>query len=72
MRGGETLIVTLWDCVNQLELELHYTIYEKQSAVVRRTVLKNKGNKAVSILKLNSFSMDMNRSDFDKICLHGG
>ncbi len=72
LRGGETLIVTLWDCVNQLELELHYTIYEKQSAVVRRTVLKNKGNKAVSILKLNSFSMDMNRSDFDKICLHGG
>ena len=72
LRGGETLIITLWDEVNQLQLELYYTIYEKQSAIVRRTVLRNKGDRDVSILKLNSFSVDLNRSDFDKICLHGG
>lgn len=72
LRGGETLIVTLYDEVNRLQLELYYTIYEKQSAITRRVVLKNVSNKSVDILKLNSFSMDMNRSDFDTICLHGG
>ena len=72
LRGGETLIVTLLDEENQLQLDLYYTIYEKQSAIVRRTVLINKGKEAVDVLKLNSFSMDMVRSDFDKICLQGG
>lgn len=72
LRGGKTLIVTLWDEVNQLQLELYYTIYDNQSAVARRTVLRNKGNSEISVLKINSFSMDINRSDFDKICLHGG
>ncbi len=72
LRGEETLIITLYDCYNKLQLDLYYTIYEKQSAVVRRAVLTNQGKETVDILKLNSFSMDINRSDFDKICLPGG
>lgn len=72
LRGNETLIVTLYDSVNQLQLELYYTVYEKQSAIVRRVVLKNESEQTVDILKLNSFSLDINRSDFDKICLQGG
>ena len=72
LRGCDTLVVTLYDKVNQLRLDLHYTIYEKQSAIVRRAVLVNEGKEIVDILKLNSFSLDMHRSDFDKICLQGG
>ena len=72
LRGEETLVVTLADEQNKLQLDLYYTIYQEQNVVVRRTVLTNQGEESVEILKLNSFSMDMNRSDFDKICLQGG
>lgn len=72
LRGGETLIVTLYDSYNRLQLDLHYTVYEKQSAIVRRAVLTNEAESTVEVLKLNSFSLDINRSDFDKICLQGG
>ncbi len=72
LRGGETLIVELRDESNKLCLTLFYTLYEEQSALVRRAVLKNEGTESVDILKFNSFSLDMNRSDFDKICLQGG
>lgn len=72
LRGGETLIVTLCDEVNHLQLELYYTVYEKQSAIVRRAVLTNQADGIIDVLKLNSFSLDINRSDFDKVCLQGG
>lgn len=71
MRGGETLVVTLYDKVNGLELDLYYTIYEEQSAVARRAVVKNKGELPVSILKISSFSIDFARNDFDLISLPG-
>ena len=72
LRGGETLIMRLYDRENKLQLDLYYTIYEKQAAVTRRAVLTNLGEEVVDVLKLNSFSLDMNRSDFDKVCLQGG
>jgi len=72
LRGGETLIVTLWDQENNLQMDLYYTIYDKQSAIARRTVLINMYKESVDILKLNSFSLDINRFSFDKICLQGG
>lgn len=72
LSGEETLIITLYDNVNKLRMDLYYTIYNEQSAIVRRAVLTNEGDETVDILKLNSFSLDMNRSDFDKIFLQGG
>lgn len=72
LQGEETLIVTLYDKVNSLRLELYYTIYENQSAITRRAVLTNQAKESVNVLKLNSFSLDINRSDFDKVCLQGG
>ncbi len=71
LRGGETLLVTLEDTSNALELDLYYTVYEELSVVARRSVLRNCGKNDVSILKFSSFNLDINRSNFDFISLHG-
>ena len=71
LRGGETLLVTLYDEINQLELCLYYTVYEQTSAIARRCVLKNLGTAPVSILKISSFNIDVNRTDLDTVSLHG-
>ena len=71
LRGGETLVITLEDAINALELDLYYTLYEELSVVARRSVLRNLGQSPVSVLKLSSFNIDINRADFDCITLHG-
>ena len=71
LRGGETLVITLEDAINALELDLYYTLYEDLSAVARRSVLRNLGQNPVSVLKLSSFNIDMNRADFDSVALQG-
>ncbi len=37
----------------------------------RRSVLRNKGADVVSVLKISSFNVDINRVDFDSIALQG-
>ena len=71
LRGGETLVITLEDAINALELDLYYTLYEELSVVARRSVLRNLGQNPVSVLKLSSFNIDMNRADFDSVALQG-
>jgi alpha-galactosidase len=71
LRGGETLVVTLEDKLNALEVDLYYTIYDELSVVARRSVIRNCGENAVSLLKLNSFNLDINRAEFDCVTLHG-
>ena len=71
LRGGETLVVTLEDKANALELDLYYTVYEEISAVARRSVIRNGGESAVSVLKISSFNLDINRADFDSVALYG-
>ena len=71
LRGGETLVVTLEDTLNALELDLYYTLYDEISAVARRAILKNGGSAAVSVLKISSFNIDINRADFDFVSLQG-
>ena len=63
LRGGETLVVSLEDRINGLELDLYYTAYE--DALARRSVLRNVGENSVEILKISSFNIDFNRADFD-------
>lgn len=57
--GAQTLLVKLVDKQAKQELELYYTLYPQRNILVRRTRLKNKGSKAVQILKLMSTGVDM-------------
>lgn len=70
LSGGETLVVELYDGINRLSLKLFYTVYGRFGAVARRAELYNGGD-TVYINKLNSFSVDFMRGDFDKVALIG-
>jgi len=55
----QTLKVLLKDKLHKLELDLYYTLYPSRNLLVRRTILRNRGSKPVSILKLSSASLDL-------------
>ncbi len=56
---AQTLKVVLRDSLHKLELDLYYTLYPERDILVRRTILRNRGSKPVSILKLSSASLDL-------------
>ncbi len=71
LRGGSTLKVTLYDAEHSLALNLYYTAYDDENAVVRRAELINEGDVPVVIRRLYSFSLDMPESDFESLRLYG-
>lgn len=56
---AQTLKILLKDKLQKLELDLYYTLYPTRNLLVRRTILRNRGPKPVSILKLASASLDL-------------
>ena len=65
--AGETLAVTLTQ--PGAELTLYYTVFP--TALVRRTVLKNTGNRPITLGKLMSFSLDI-PGTFTMMTFNGG
>ena len=55
---AERLVVTLCDRQYDLELELHYTVYEDCDVITRYAVLHNKSDKDVTIKRLLSLQLD--------------
>lgn len=56
---AQTLKILLTDRLQKLELDLYYTLYPSYGILVRRTILRNRGKKAVRVLKLESASLDL-------------
>ena len=56
---AQTLKILLKDRLHKLEMNLYYTLYPSRGLLVRRTILRNRGTKPVSILKLASASLDL-------------
>src|SRR5579871_1749098 len=56
---AQTLKIILKDKLLKLELDLYYTLYPQRNILVRRTILRNRGSRALSILKLASASLDL-------------
>ncbi|HJT24697.1 MAG TPA: glycoside hydrolase family 36 N-terminal domain-containing protein, partial [bacterium] len=56
---AQTLKILLKDKLHKLEMDLYYTLYPSRGLLVRRTILRNRGSKTVSILKLASASLDL-------------
>ena len=67
----ETLELTMRDAVTGAECVLLYTVFEKHPAITRSMILRNTSSKTMEIERAMSFSMDMNRCDFDLITLYG-
>ncbi len=57
-RGDETLCITLKDDFSDTELDLNYTVLADSSVLVRNTVIRNVGEKALNVKKAYSFCVD--------------
>jgi len=58
-KKSETLKITLKDNVNNLELNLFYSVYEKENIITRNLKLINHNEDSIIIDKILSFSLDM-------------
>ncbi len=71
-RGGETLVVSLWDQTLSLRVKLYYTVYEAENIITRRAKIENHGELPVKLLRALSVSLDFYDHDFNVLTLAGG
>lgn len=67
----KTLVVRMCDSLSDVAANLIYSVFPEHDAIVRRVVLTNKSDKAVTVEKLASMSIDLPHSDYDVIGLRG-
>lgn len=67
----DTLEIVLKDTVSNFEVSLFYSVFEKEDAITRRTVIHNTSKKPLKLYSAQSFSMDFQAEQFDFITLDG-
>ncbi len=70
-RGGETLVVSLYDATLALRVKLYYTVYEEENIITRRAEIQNCGKEPVKLLRALSASLDFFDHDFTILSLRG-
>jgi alpha-galactosidase len=70
-KEADTLEVTLYDPVIQIELVLSYTIFREYPVITRNARFIYKGENTVSLSRAMSASIDLPDSDFEMIHLSG-
>lgn len=68
---ASTLILTLVDEVAQLELKLHYTVYETQNTITTFTTVTNLSDEQVVVHKLLSVLLDLPSREYDVMTFQG-
>lgn len=67
----QTLEITLEDCVNEFEVILSYSVFEKENVIARRTEVKNVSNKKLNLLHVSSLCLDLDTKDLEMLSLEG-
>ncbi len=71
-KGGETLVVNLFDKVLSLRVKLYYTVYENEDILTRRAVIENCSGEVIKLRRALSASVDFPDHDFTVLSLPGG
>ncbi|MDC7240421.1 MAG: alpha-galactosidase [Spirochaetales bacterium] len=70
--GCDTLVLTLRDSILDLYIDLYYSVSEEYDVIIRRTEIRNCGNKPVTLNKVLSSTVDFyGDSDFEVMNLYG-
>lgn len=69
--GAKTLIVTLADAVQQVEVDLHYTIWPDHAVIARRVEIRNVGTEPISLRHVHSSALDLAPGHYDLQHFHG-
>ena len=68
----QTLVITLFDEIQNVTLTLYYSVYEACDVITRRVVMTNHAVKAVSIRKIQSMMIDLKYRNYDMVTFDGG
>ncbi|MEL6686146.1 MAG: alpha-galactosidase [Pseudomonadota bacterium] len=68
---AETLIVTVTDAVQQVELDLYYTIWPDSAVIARRAEIRNLGASSFQLRQLASLSFDLPPDQYELLHFHG-
>lgn len=69
--GSKTLILTLCDPVQDLEIDLFYTIWDGFGVLARRVEVRNVGAERVTLRQVASTSLDLPPGQYDVQHFHG-
>lgn len=67
----ETLKIVCEDAVLGIQVELLYSVFEKEDCITRSVNVKNLGTQTLYLEKVYSACIDMDNRDFEMISLHG-
>ncbi|WP_058308809.1 alpha-galactosidase [Gracilibacillus massiliensis] len=67
----ETLEITLYDALIDVELTLLYSVFEEMDAITRSARFDNKGSEKVNITRAMSANLDLFDADYEMIQLSG-
>ena len=70
--NDEELVIYLLDKANEVEVELHYVIFEESNVIARNMVINNKGNYSLHVLKALSMQLDLINREFELKNFVGG
>ncbi len=66
-----TLVLHLEDKGDGLDVDLLYSVFDKEDVITRSVVVKNTGDKNISLTKAYSACIDMDDENFEMLTLHG-
>ncbi len=61
---AEELVITLVDQAYNIELELHYCVFEREDVITRYSVVKNNGQETITLRRLMSTQIDFDEKDY--------
>ncbi len=67
----DMLFITLLDEINQVEVVLKYAVFNDVDVITRSVLIKNTGEKPITLERALSVDLDMDNQDFEVMTMHG-
>ena len=71
-KSAQTLKITLYDEITDIETELAYTVFDEYDIILRSAVITNKSTGFMSVESAYSANLDLPQNDYDAIYFPGG
>ena len=71
VKGKETLVVKLFDCLHKVRVLLYYTVFEDLPVILRHAEIVNESEKAIKLDRAYSFAVDYPEKNWEAITLFG-
>lgn len=70
-KGGDTLVVTLFDEISKVSVKLFYSVYDELDVIARRAEITNGAAEPLTLNRAYSFSLDLPADKYRVLTQHG-